>query len=287
MKKTLKILFVMLFALCTLIPSVYADFNDSDVVMTVNGNYYTSFQSGWAKAFSLAGTGDEAYVKLMADWIPYNGKFYVEDYRGYETGTKDGTLYIDLDGITLDLNGHIIDRNLASGEKGRVILVEGATLTITDTSADKNGKITGGYLTGGNRGAGVSVNNGNLILNGGSIYGNSAESGAGVYIKNSTFTVNGGSVSENYASKNVAGVYLDGAGGSLCRSHRCHRKGLWLASDPLHPGLRAQRPHYGRYQGLRKAHQGLQGQDAGCRSGNQLRCQRFHRQGADSAGCHR
>ena len=175
----------MLFALCTLIPSVYADFNDSDVIMTVNGNYYTSFQSGWAKAFSLAGTGDEAYVKLMAVWIPYDGKFYVEDYRGYETGTKDGTLYIDLDGITLDLNGHIIDRNLANGDKGRVILVEGATLTITDTSADKNGKITGGYLTGGNRGAGVSVNNGNLILNGGSIYGNSAESGAGVYIKNS------------------------------------------------------------------------------------------------------
>ena len=52
--------------------------------------------------------------------------------------------------VTLDLNGHTIDRGLAGKsavDRGYVIYTEG-TLTLTDNSAGKTGKITGGNNTG-------------------------------------------------------------------------------------------------------------------------------------------
>ena len=55
-------------------------------------------------------------------------------------------LYVDAGKtIILDLNGKKIDRGLNSPTgNGHVIVVSG-TLTVTDNSIEKNGKITGGY----------------------------------------------------------------------------------------------------------------------------------------------
>ncbi len=80
--------------------------------------------------------------------------------------------------ITIDLNGHTIDRNLSSAkDEGNVIFIEeSANLTIIDTG-------TGGMITGGNtngNGGGI-YNNGYLILESGSITGNNAASGGGIY----------------------------------------------------------------------------------------------------------
>lgn len=115
--------------------------------------------------------------------------------------------------VTLDLNGHTIDRALeAETTNGSVIVVNG-TLTVTDTSAAQTGSITGGNTTG--TGGGVRVKSGGIFtLAGGSIEGNHAKnSGGGVYLSGSgaRFTLAGGSI-ENNTSKNGAGVAEDGAG---------------------------------------------------------------------------
>ena len=52
-------------------------------------------------------------ITLGADWIANNGMFYCVDEDGDEYGTNNGYLYInDNHNITIDLNGHKIDRNL-------------------------------------------------------------------------------------------------------------------------------------------------------------------------------
>ena len=97
--------------------------------------------------------------------------------------------------VTLDLNGHILDRGLSNAQaadNGSVIVVNG-TLTVKDskptaahdpaitytdpTDSTKTVTVTGGVITGGSsaNGGGVYVGqNGNFILHSGSICGNRA-----------------------------------------------------------------------------------------------------------------
>lgn len=91
--------------------------------------------------------------------------------------------------VTLDLNGHTIDRALtAAMANGNVITVNGA-LTVTDSSATDtqagSGKITGGYIT-----------------------GSYAQYGGGVYVygNGATFTMKDGSISGNSTSYNFDGL---------------------------------------------------------------------------------
>ena len=121
--------------------------------------------------------------------------------------------------VTLDLNGHTINRSLASpaddtyesaNKKGNAIIVNG-TLTVDDTSENKQGKITGAYSK---ReyfkcGAIYVASGGDFTLNAGSISGNKAgiegqlgwHYGAGVSVDDGgTFTMNGGSISGNHSS---------------------------------------------------------------------------------------
>ena len=130
--------------------------------------------------------------------------------------------------VTLDLNGHTINRSLASpaddkdesaNKKGNAIIVNG-TLTVNDTSESKQGKITGAYSK---ReyfkcGAIYVASGGNFTLNAGSISGNKAgiegeiswHYGAGVSVDNGgTFTMNGGSISGNHSSWLGGGMASD------------------------------------------------------------------------------
>ncbi len=120
--------------------------------------------------------------------------------------------------ITLDLNGHKIDRGMkTSKNNGEVIQVEEkAKLTVRDTSAGQNGMITGGYSF--NGGGGVHVKKGMLILESGKISGNkSEEGGGGVYLASddsSQFLMTGGELSDNHAkswatSHNGGAIYID------------------------------------------------------------------------------
>ena len=111
--------------------------------------------------------------------------------------------------LTIDLNGHTLDRGLADGEavaNGNVITNNGV-LTITDSSTGKNGVITGGNNTGG--GGGIH-NYGELVIANGSVSGNSATYGGGIWTSKH-LTVNGGSVSGNNATEDGGGIFFNGS----------------------------------------------------------------------------
>ena len=118
--------------------------------------------------------------------------------------------------VTLDLNGHTIDRGLAGKEAASNVITVQGSLTVKDSSG--NGKITGGntsygggvyvggtgtfIMTGGSicdnradiNGGGITVY-GNAQLLGGSITGNSGGFGSGVYVNSSGTLTVGGSIS--------------------------------------------------------------------------------------------
>ena len=127
--------------------------------------------------------------------------------------------------IILDLNGKTINRGLnAATNNGSVIKIEGGTLTIKDSSAAPDGTGGTGTITGGNSsggGGGIHITDksgggihGSLILESGSIRGNTADSsnGGGVYIaSNCTFTMKGGSIGGNTVkNSDGGGVFVHG-----------------------------------------------------------------------------
>ena len=111
---------------------------------------------------------------------------------------------------TIDLNDHKLARSLTSSlSTGQVLQVDyGGTLTLTDSSSEKKGCVTGGWAT--NNGGGIWVQ-GNLILKGGIISGNKAEWGGGIFIKpEGSVTMTGGTITENTVLKNGGGIYIQG-----------------------------------------------------------------------------
>ena len=112
----------------------------------------------------------------------------------------DGTV------LSLDLNGHTINRNLTSpkGSDGAVIIVQsGAALTIKDSSKGAAGKITGGYAS---HGGGVR-NNGTLIVEGGCITGNTAKDAGGGIVNYGVLVFEGGTVTANTSHDEGGGIY--------------------------------------------------------------------------------
>ncbi len=136
--------------------------------------------------------------------------------------------------VTLDLNGKTLKRNLDSAaEYGNVIDNEG-TLTICDSSSEKNGTITGGNDSsngggiensgtlilenvtisnnnaGGCKGGGI-YNTGTLTINGCTISDNTADQGGGIY-NNGTLTINGCTITRNKATLSTSMYFLGGGG---------------------------------------------------------------------------
>ncbi len=141
--------------------------------------------------------------------------------------------------VTLDLNGFRIDCGLdESCKQGSVIIVNGE-LTVTDTSADGTGKITGGWTDG--TGGGVWVRSGGrFTLEDGTIDGNTAGNlGGGVYISGSgcEFIMTGGAITGNTA-KNGGGVGMDNSGSVVIsggtisgNTARIHGGGAWIGKN--------------------------------------------------------
>ncbi len=208
--------------------------------VTVNGRtsyYYDNTTSGGAEAmWNTAMTGSSADVILYTDWLSYQGTRF-----GSGAGfIYDGALNVPSGHeITIDLNGHNINRNLEfSVEHGEVIHVDdGAVLNIVDTTAGQTG--TSGSITGGNSSngaggiyieAGGTVNlwggyitgnqteasGGGVLLAGqgsllsvssGKIFSNSAQQcGGGVAVSDGTFKLSGGEVTDNSA-QDGGGIY--------------------------------------------------------------------------------
>lgn len=107
--------------------------------------------------------------------------------------------------LTLDLNGHTVDRHLteSGGVDGAVISIQsGAVLTVKDSSKSA-GKITGGYASHG----GGFRNIGTLIVEGGCITGNCATDGGGGIVNYGVLVVKGGTVTGNTAGVEGGGIY--------------------------------------------------------------------------------
>lgn len=110
-------------------------------------------------------------------------------------------------GITLDLNGKTLSRNLDTPQQnGHVIEIEqGAIFTLTDNSTGKDGKLTGGNTTG--DGGGILYHGENLKLLGGKIAGNiAAGNGGGIWDSGKGIAMEGGEISGNTAAENGGGI---------------------------------------------------------------------------------
>ena len=107
--------------------------------------------------------------------------------------------------LTLDLNGHTLDRNQREyrANNGSVLYIQKDAILTIRSSGETERRITGGYH---DYGGGI-VNDGTLILEGGSVTGNAAlDSGGGIANKG-MMTLLGGSVTGNTSLGVGGGIY--------------------------------------------------------------------------------
>ena len=115
--------------------------------------------------------------------------------------------------VTINLNGHTIDRNLSSpAADGSVIKVTGGTLSITDNAG--GGRITGGNTTG--NGGGIDTESGIVNISSGEIsYNIASGNGGGIYLSGNAsggaVKMWGGTVCENICGGKGSGIYAAGA----------------------------------------------------------------------------
>lgn len=231
MKKRLFSILLCLAMVLTLLPTAAlaagstAESASSTMSVTIGGTttYYDSQEEGWNYANGTANTNG-ATVQPLADWTAAYDSTY-----GTSFGTGTGFFYGSINvpkgkTITLDLNGHNINRNLTAIPTNKTYQMRGNVihccgyLTLTDTSSEdvsKQGKITGGYTT--SNGGGIQVDNNNnaneiagvlpkLTMLGGRITGNHAQNGGGVVLVRSNFTMSGGETFQNDGGTYGGGV---------------------------------------------------------------------------------
>lgn len=159
----------------------------------------------------------EATDVSVNDWATLSAAFDVDGNNITLTGDIDteGVLTVSSGHtVTLDLNGHTIDRKLGSQTAdGCVIKVQGGTLTITDNSIGGGGTITGGYNSG--NGGGIYMSSGTLSLSNVTITGNRGSTGGGIYLSGGTLTIGADTViSNNYTINATSGGGMAQYGGT-------------------------------------------------------------------------
>ena len=182
---------------------------------------YTSFEDGWNDAMEIADSKstmkkekyDRIVVDLYADWIATDGVF-TDDWWSNGPGFDWDTIYFPDDSrVTLNMNGHKIDRDLQTWE------LDGEVLHV-DEDADviiNNGTITGGWSR--NGGGGIYLDDdAKLTLNDVHIVDNIADvdCGGGISIcSGATLIMNGGSFENNVADSGFLEDFLDAFGGAI------------------------------------------------------------------------
>ncbi len=192
-----------------------------------NPSEYGTFEEMWKKAAANGGT-----VTLLDNVTATNGSFGegVGFSAESEAGAGDGGYILVPAGkeITLNLNGHTLDRALTTATPFGHVINVGDIYDNTITTPTTPTKLTledcstgGGTITGGNhlddyfsnssgRGVGVTVDYyATFIMDGGTISGNTARIGGGV-CNWGTFTMNGGTIISTTASTG-GGVYNMGS----------------------------------------------------------------------------
>ncbi|MCR5717484.1 MAG: hypothetical protein K6F80_00415 [Oscillospiraceae bacterium] len=202
-------------------PCAYAESVPPGAVSVINTDMGTTFyydtpaSGGMTAMWNDAVSASAATVKLFTDWTSVNGTQLVTEGKG---AAFNGVICVPSGHeVTIDLNGHSIDRALsASVENGEVIYVEsGATLKLTDTTAASGGagRITGGNST--NSAGGIQVAaGGKLIIWGGSISGNHTDaSGGGIVLdgEGASLYMTGGKIEKNTADGSGGGIAMASA----------------------------------------------------------------------------
>lgn len=114
--------------------------------------------------------------------------------------------------VTIDLNGYKLDRNSGGSLNSSVIYLSNhSMLTVTDSSGNNSGLITGGYA---DDGGGVYVGRDCIfIMKGGTISSNQAQyDGGGIYIEDGDLTnvsLEGGIIENNHSNDDGGGIYID------------------------------------------------------------------------------
>ena len=206
-----------------------------------SGVFSETFYPGTADSSQLGGGHLKPWDGAISTWQGLQQAISSAGSVGRFKLTKDLTATYGVDSflsvasgqdITIDLNGHTLDRDLteyAAPSNGYVISNAG-TLTLTNgvitggnTNGDAGGIINAGALTltdvtvTGNKctGSGGGIyNSGTVIVNSGSITGNNAGKwGGGIYLSDSTGAVlhlRGGSVTDNTCGSNGGGIHVSG-----------------------------------------------------------------------------
>ena len=212
MKKLLAIFLTICMLASMLCVTAFAESSVIKVQFDSETKTFDNFEDGWNYAMEQANADKKVYVTLLTDWNAEDGEF-TDDWIGGD-GFKNDTIYIPDDAIvTLDLNGHTIDRGLTKDiDDGEVIYI--------DEDADviiKDGTITGGNSN--SEGGCLYIEGAKVTLNNVHIVGNRVrnDNAAGIYAyDNSTIIVNGGSFRDNVTTLRTSkvlsagnAVYLD------------------------------------------------------------------------------
>ncbi|MDE7296889.1 MAG: hypothetical protein K2N84_06440, partial [Clostridia bacterium] len=147
------------------------------------------FDENWVASGSPAkfGTGDDAF----------SGTIMVGSVGNLSPLAIDGMLHIpSTHDVTLDLNGHKLNRNLTAAVAGGTVILSEGNLIITDSSGTNAGEIRGGRNA--KAGGGIICSAGNLTLEAGTICDNETDTTAGgISFNGNTLTINGGVITEN------------------------------------------------------------------------------------------
>ena len=187
---------------------------------TVTINSHTTFTAQWGKSWSglqeqINGAASGATITLKDDYYAVGNDVWLTIPQGKT--------------ITIDLNGHTLDRNLISSagvlstdqktaENGGVFYVKGngTKLIIKDTNG--GGRISGGCAVSvedGDKeihtGGGITVTDNAVVeFNGGSITANYGSTAGGVAASNGAkFIMNGGTIKQNNGAYGGAGATFD------------------------------------------------------------------------------
>lgn len=166
-------------------------------------------QDKWNAAIeeSLYNGGKQVTFTLTDNWLALPDKDYKTSF-GKGVGFSNGGLYIPAGAsVVFDLNGRVLDRNLAvAAEIGNAIWNDG-TLIINDSSSNGSGTVRGAYSKT-DIGAAIS-NYGYLIINGGNFVDNTTVDGGGPAVfSRSHFVINGGTFANNVTVNGCGGAFV-------------------------------------------------------------------------------
>ena len=187
---------------------------------------YTEFDEGWEGAIDFALSEEEmekysrVIVDFYGDWTANEDGEFGDSWRlgsNWGDGFQYNTIYIPDDvRITINLNGHTIDRDLEDSEDdGEVIYIDEDADVIINNGTIKGGKSTNGA-------GGIHIHDADVVLNDVHIVGNVSDNddGGGIALYDgAVLTMNGGSFRDNV---------IDGTAGSGIGAWECMGGAIYI-----------------------------------------------------------